>query len=349
MAFTRAKPMSLPVPEPQEICNAGLFAIRNTLTEIKWWLDRYPERALETTYAPPGRKNKEALRLDIDAEDTFVRNLNKEYEGGLFKDVLVYGEESIDETTDLSNESRVVALVDMVDGTDLVERNLSNWCSAAIFFCPSAEPGKRILASCVGLPSGRIYYAHANSEGVYCKPQGGLATPVGGPSQVEDLRQASISFYGQKVSRLQETMKTGLIDYLLKEPKSTEAENAIENNSQRRKNRIYTLAGIPMIVKLIDHRVKRAANIDVVFDCNGQRPHDFIAGAYLAKRASAVIKNIDSGNEISYHDLETALLRPDNPQSDFRYVVAATDRLCDEILPLLASKSKAPQSDNVPG
>jgi hypothetical protein len=154
------------IPAPEEVCTAGLFAIRKTLSDIKSWLYRYPERALETMYAPPARKSKEALRLDIDAEDSFTRNLNKEYEEGVFQDILVYGEESIDENTDFSGETRVIALVDMIDGTDLLERNLSNWCSAAIFFCPSAEEGKQILASCVGFPSGRIYYAHANSDWV---------------------------------------------------------------------------------------------------------------------------------------------------------------------------------------
>jgi hypothetical protein len=137
-------------------------------------------------------------------------------------------------------------------------------------------------------------------------------------------------------------MKTGLIDYLLTEPQVFETEHQDEGSHQRRKNRIYTLAGIPMIVKLIDHRIKQAANIDIVFDCNGQRPHDFVAGAYLAKKANAVIKNIDSGNEISYADLERALLLPDNPKTEFRYVIAATEDLCDGIMPIL--KKSLPQS-----
>jgi hypothetical protein len=34
----------------------------------------------------------------------------------------------------------------------------------------------------------------------------------------------------------------------------------------------------------------------------------FVAGAYLAKKAKAIIKHIDSGDEISYADLERALL-----------------------------------------
>lgn len=321
-------------PSPEEVCNAGLFAIRNTLDDIKWWLDRYPERALEPTPAPPGRKSKYALRLDIDAEDTFVRNLNKEYEGGLFQDITVYGEESIDANTNFQNEPGIVALVDMVDGTDLVERNLSNWCSAAVFFCPTAEEGRKILAACVGFPSGRIYYAHADSETVYYKPKSGTRTPVGGPSAIKDLREASISFYGQKASRLRSIYKTGFLDYLLSDPPTN-------NNSDvlKKKNRIYTLAGIPMIVKLIDHSVKHAANIDVVFEYEGQRPHDFIAGAYIAKKAKAVIKNIVTQKEISDLDLETALLKPDHPDSDFKYVVAATNELCDEILPLLQNTS----------
>jgi fructose-1,6-bisphosphatase/inositol monophosphatase family enzyme len=322
------------IPQPEDICTAGQFAIRSTLDHIKWWLENKPERALETVVAP-GRKNKEALRVDISAEDQFVRSLNEEYEHGLFKAIQVYGEESIDAETDFTNDSQVIALVDMVDGTDLVERNLSNWCSAAVFFCPAIkEEGRRILAACVGFPSGRIYYSHADTDRVMYKPKGGLPVPVGGPSGIMDLSEASICFYGQKASSLQKTVNTELLAHLLR------PSGAINNtsNQTKKKNRIYTLAGIPMVVKLIDHKVKCAANIDVVFDCNGQRPHDFIAGAYLAKKVKAAVRNIDSGKEITYGDLEEALLRPDNPESDFRYVIASTDELCNEILPLVKRK-----------
>ena len=319
------------LPSPEEICQGGVFAIRNTIDHVKWYLRTNPDRALETEIAP-GR-GKEALRVDITAEDQFLFNLIKEYEKGFLSDIKVYGEESINEQTDFSGEDGVVALVDMVDGTDLVERNLSNWCSAAIFFRPKNDEGNRILASCVGMPSDRIYYVHADSKGVRYKPKTGPSIPVGGKSDITRLAEASVCFYGQKAARLKEVAERGFLNYMLTQQGPLANKGGKEK--QRKKNRIYTLAGIPMMIKLIDHQVKCAANIDVVFECNGQHPHDVVAGAYLAKRAGAVIKSIDTGKELSYIDLEESLLRPAHPDSQLRYVIASTEELCDEILPLL--------------
>lgn len=59
---------------------------------------------------------------------------------------VVFGEESIDETIDLTGNVNIHMLVDMIDGTDLLERGFSNWCSAAVVFDPR---GVTILASYV--------------------------------------------------------------------------------------------------------------------------------------------------------------------------------------------------------
>ena len=135
---------------PEDICNGGVFAIRNTLAHVKWALKHEPERALATTYSPS--REKEALFVDEDAEHQFLVNLRSQYNDGLLKEVRVWGEESIKKKMDFTNQEGVFALVDMIDGTDLLERNLSKWCSAAVFFRPRNEEGTRIRRKLVFPP-----------------------------------------------------------------------------------------------------------------------------------------------------------------------------------------------------
>ncbi len=311
----------------EDICNGGVFAIRNTLGQVKWALQHEPERALDTTFSP--RRQKEALFIDEEAEDQFLRALKREYNNGLLHNVEVYGEESIKEETDFTDRDGYFALADMIDGTDLMERNLSNWCSAVVFFKPQNEEGSRIIASCVGVPSGKIYYAHADDPRVFYKHPSLKSERVGGPSSITKLNETSICFYGQKASRLKEVAELKLLDHLASLPQP-------EKGANRKKNRIYTLAGIPMMIKLIDHQVKNAANIDVIFEVGGQLPHDVVAGLYIAKKAGATVFNLNTGNELTDVDLEKGLMRPGHEDERMKYVVTATRDLCMEILPLLS-------------
>src|SRR5438067_3843893 len=109
---------------------------------------------------------------------------------------LVLGEESLrDESLDLSCEDRLVVLIDMIDGTDLLERRISDWCSAMVFYYP---PQEQIVAAFVGLPDDGIYYATKDS----CRPvkYRYRGTPrescVSGPSKVSAIGDSSIDFYG---------------------------------------------------------------------------------------------------------------------------------------------------------
>jgi hypothetical protein len=111
--------------------------------------------------------------------------------------------------------------------------------------------------------------------------------------------------------------------------------------------RIYNLAGIPMLVKLTDHQVKNAKNIDVVFDIHGQNPHDVVPGAYLAKKAGATVRQFIieedkvtkekkvRAEDISYATLEESLIQPAAPTSRLKYFVTSTKELADQIEPLL--------------
>ncbi len=126
----------------------------------------------------------------------------------------VWGEESI---CDKSNENlsfrkgtKTVALLDMIDGTDLVNRHLGNWCSAMVFVYP---PQKEILASVIGLPTREFYVAekgmqpykvHLRTDAAKISPQ--LLSDRTElkliPDKTPMLSEASICFYGQKAGSL---------------------------------------------------------------------------------------------------------------------------------------------------
>src|SRR5436190_18868834 len=129
----------------EDIRDGGLFAIRQALKKVKSLLAKDPQRALATTFSP--KRDKEALFIDETAEWLFKTNLNDDYRSGLLGDVEVWGEESITNKEDFTGRRGDFVLADMIDGSDLLERNLSNWCSAAVFFRPFNPEGHRIVAA----------------------------------------------------------------------------------------------------------------------------------------------------------------------------------------------------------
>ena len=244
-----------------------------------------------------------------------------------FADIRLLGEERLaDPKLDLTNEPGIVALVDAVDGTDLLERNLGNWCCASLFFQPSRPAGSRILAAIVGLPNRTAYHATVSSPDAHViRKLDGNSERVYGTSGMESLAAASLYFYGQKLKNLRDSIQilTPLLD------------------QSRPDLRIYTLAGIPMLVRLVDHAVPHARGIDVVFDLLGQRPHDAIPGLFIAKKGGAAIIDLN-GHDITFEEMEEALLRPASGR--IKYVAASTMKLALEFLnalkPPTVSRSK---------
>src|SRR5262249_40843487 len=149
---------------------------------------------------------------------------------------------------DLSLEDGLVVLMDMIDGTDLLERRLSNWCSGMVFFEPRA---KRIRASFVGMPDDGVYFATDDSEHAFKQPFGRESERkrarhlkrVTGPSQVKSADQASIAFYGQKLRNLVSTIDSPGFRRLLE---------GLSKSAGRAGARFYNLAGNPMMIKMID-------------------------------------------------------------------------------------------------
>jgi fructose-1,6-bisphosphatase/inositol monophosphatase family enzyme len=253
---------------------------------------------------------------------------------GPYRDSLVvWGEESITQNRDLhfNKEHRTVALLDMIDGTDLLHRQLGNWCSAMVFFYP---PDKQILGALVGFPS-RIVYGATPSRRAFKMPlcsKGRFTQSVQHSVDlvVQDngnaLDEAGICFYGQKArnllslfgSRFPESLGVGGLS----------AEYMLTHFARNKPPfRIYNLGGNPMMAKLTDGAVQ------AVFELLGQKPHDVVPGAYIAKMAGAIVKDLNR-NDLR---LEEALLRPN--EGEMRYIIASSARLYEELLGYLRSQS----------
>jgi fructose-1,6-bisphosphatase/inositol monophosphatase family enzyme len=150
-----------------------------------------------------------------------------------------------------------------------------------------------------------------------------VASPVAGCSQVEEIEDASVCFYGQKIENflsLPECFGKNLLSL---------NRRKVKKANEKIPFRIYNIAGIPMMMKMADHRVGKAHGIDVVFDLEGQKPHDVVPGAFIAKKAGAVLKDLGD-KEITFGQLEDLLLRP--ASTELRYVLAATEKLSSRMI-----------------
>jgi fructose-1,6-bisphosphatase/inositol monophosphatase family enzyme len=303
-----------------DLVPAGIHVLQHVVRQVLKDARDDPESAFESVRI--GKQKKLALRVDINAEDSFKRELRK-YHKGKFKNVKVYGEESLrSKNLNLSRKKETMVLVDAIDGTDLLEQGISNWCSAAVFFDPRNQKGKRIMGAFVCLPTGDVYYATSESEsekaGAFVKRITEKASePVCGRTKVKSIKRASICFYGQKA------------DNFLSVVEHPFSKNLSRLNRQAKKAkkldiRIFNMAGIPMMLRLIDHRVTHARGIDAVFDLKGQKPHDFVPGAFIAYRAGAVIRTL-SGKKVSLEMMEDLLTHP--ASGLIKYVITSTESL----------------------
>ena len=142
------------------IVKVAIRTIRETQLFIQEEIREDPASAFEDILI--GRRNKPLLAVDLIAERNTAQNLRRRLQ--CYK-LLAIGEVSLrDQNLDLSNEKKLVVLMDMVDGTDLLERGLFNWCSAMVFYYPTS---RKILASFVGLPEDGVYFATDHKDLAY--------------------------------------------------------------------------------------------------------------------------------------------------------------------------------------
>lgn len=294
-----------------------------------------PEESFQPYWFDTPQGKKQLTVVDLMAERAFIKAVTTKFGSA---SVHVVGEESLRSTADLTNETRTSVLVDMIDGTDLLQRNFSNWCSAIVIFDPKK---KQILGTFVAIPpayplrTGWLYFATKGH-----RPQKKqLSTSVGakreqpidlaGPVTDRILKDASVCCYGQKnancLALLTLAEKVWLTDWL--------KAHVEENNSRKHaseeelKFRFYNFAGNPMMVRLAE------GVVDAVFELKGQALHDVVPGAFIALQAGAVMRDPKTGDSITVEDLGLKLAQPSTAR--LRYILAANDTLADTLVGLL--------------
>ncbi len=310
-------------PSEEELLQAGIAVVRKTIVRVLNKVAENPEDAFDKLWYP--KLSKFVLKVDLFAEregrdylrDRFGNRIEIRGEGSSLEEV---------------PKDRIAALMDMLDGSDLLERGLGNWCSAVVFF-DSAR--RRVVASVVGLPSRRIYYARASQKGAYViLPKFGerrqrITHPLHVKPNKVPLKDASLAFYGQKIRNFLSILppSSGFAGWLSRIAQECRIQ---QDTPQAPAFRIYNFGGNPMMLKLAE------GAIDATFDIQGQQCHDVIPGAYIALKAGAVLKDLES-HDISEEALAAKL---ENPAAKLQYVLASNRQLADELLRLLPNREK---------
>jgi fructose-1,6-bisphosphatase/inositol monophosphatase family enzyme len=309
--------MNPKLPSEKDLVRAG---VRLAKTICGW--SSQPLRSLlkqlsieQKDYKDP---NNVTRALDGLAHNYAVLELRQQFHSQIY----IYGEEASRTPESFQPTNKIVALVDAIDGTDLVARGFSNWCSAFAFFNPKE---KRILATVVGHSSGEIYYASSN--GAFKRNLDGTIRKLKrSPDEMLEVAEASICFYGQKPHNLLTVVKDEPSAAFLE--KLATFRYRMREQKEKLPFRLYNFGGNPMMVKIPERAV------DAVFELSGQKAHDVIPGAYIATQAGAILIDLQ-GKEI---DLAQALL---TPNKKLKYILAATTALSQELRGLLVSTDKS--------
>jgi fructose-1,6-bisphosphatase/inositol monophosphatase family enzyme len=314
----------------ESLAEAGVFAMRQTLRRILRELEDDPDTASRQRI--DAETKKKAIDVDVIADREFA-NLLRHYDEGRYASVIVIGEERPGAVERIVGSFGTYVLLDALDGSDLAERSLSNWCSGAVFF-EMSDSTATIRAVVVGMPPDNVYFAIDEDprvrvyrglpdlEGQILAKMDIGADEVKGLPPDRSLSDASLYFYGQKASRL----------CLLAEKPLLSKVNA----SGFENLRIYNLGGIPMVVRMCDHQVKGARGVDAVFELKGQKPYDAVPGLFFALKMGATVLDLaeeNYGAPIDVEYLEQTLLYPTSTR--LCYLATANSRLANQLLPIL--------------
>lgn len=299
-----------------------------------------PEAALQRIPDPKKDPNNQPLRIDYYAEDYYGGGLEKRFKNK----ICAVGEETFEQRPDLkdiTNRKEVFAIMDIIDGTDLLLRRFGNWCSAIVFFYP---PENRILLALVADHEGNVFYATYDKPGAYFLAVRGEslkdAVPLqsdtrpkdredafvrfvrnrpSGPLANPSLREASVCFVGQKPPHfLAAAQNTALCGRLGELKKILDAKTRPAPGF-----RIYNLGGIPMMPKVAN------GILDAVVGLKGSKPHDFIAGAYIAIKAGAFMGDL-ARRPVDEARLAQFLNHPEEKCEP--YVLSCTQELYEDLL-----------------
>jgi len=305
------EPINLTADTVEALCTS-MTALQESILKF---VEQDPDRNLEVIQT----RDKSLLRIDLFAEDALLNSIETITQEHLHRPIRKLGEESLHlHADDQNSEGLVLTLADAIDGTDLLQRGFGNWCSAVILY--TSEP--RILGSFVAIPHRGTYFsvewdpkvmvAEWDTSG---RKQFQYTTVTGPDEKAKSLSGSALAYYGQKGNHLLSFVDRKIFVSRLKTDKSI---------------RIYNLAGIPVIVKLIDAHEK--SRIHAVFELKGQKMHDFLPGAYLAKKAGAWLYDLDSQSELSLENLVELVL---DPTRRIRYVLACNSEVGSELVQYL--------------
>jgi fructose-1,6-bisphosphatase/inositol monophosphatase family enzyme len=265
------------------------------LKKLHTWIAEIIHENATNAFEPAAlrRTGKDLVYVDWQAERDFGRTL-QHLVGPTSIEVL--GEESLVKGKNLADQKGHCVLLDMVDGTDLLQRGFSNWCSAIVVFYPIRS---RIEGAFVAFPDQTLYFASEKEDGAYKTKFRGKPSPreaasrISIPKKPTSLRDASVCIYAQKSG--------ALLKVLERFNQSPKLLKLLENNVARDKAdkgsvgfRFYNLAGNPMMARLAE------GTVDAVIDLAGQQPHDFAAGVFIAMKAGAVLGNLNERKLYSY-------------------------------------------------
>jgi len=304
---------------PDRVLQCGFLAIEQALDSIFKALANSDSRALVQHWNENLKKH--ALEIDIIVQTRAEATISDQLDGHIeFR-----GEES--SLRELPRGAELAVLLDMVDGTDLLERNFGNWCSAMVFFDVKHA---RVLEALIGTPNREIYHTRRNSKKAFVREpsSNGRESTIREirlqPKRIK-LRDASLCFYGQKAGSLFRLITNEKFTQRLKE--ISEESDRLKRSRRKPKLRIYNLAGNPMMMSLIEGKV------DAIVEISGQYCHDVVPGFVIALKAGAYLINLDDGSEIDLDLLGNMLAQP---SFKFRYVLACNRNLCRELVDLLA-------------
>lgn len=229
-------------------------------------------------------------------------------------DIVAVGEEGLKVGTfrPPGRVGAIVALLDMLDGTHLRRRDLSNWCSALVFYLPASG---EVLASLVGHAVGTLYYAARAGGAFKQEPDPGalpmnqwllLGTPAPIRASGGSASSAHLAFFGQKPGAF--------------------LRAARHRRLLGRMERIYNLGGNPMLAKVADGSMDAV----VEFPGGGQLPHDCVPGAFIVDQAGGTVMGLD-GRPLDWRE---ALLDPSSRR--LSYVAAGRGKTAAEIIRWMA-------------
>lgn len=288
-------------------------------------------------------EHKQLVNIDKRAEYRFGELLLDEFRQTPLRDMAILGEESLsDPSLNLTARRKLHVLLDTIDGTDLLERGFSNWCTAIVIFHPDQ---KKILGAYVVTRAEfqvDMYYINyrmrrsAKMSRVIGPDAGEVSSgerllELPGESRTKRLEDCSICMYGQKVSSfanlLSLSSNPAFSDWLA----SAKQENNVRRSARKKELgfRFYNLAGNPMMARLAEGRV------DVVFEIAGQLPHDVVPGAMVALGAGASMKDM-SGRTIDEEYLAEKLLTP--ASAHIRYVLGCSSECVDKMIGFFDSR-----------